>query len=85
MCARGYAVFMPNFRGSTGYGTEFLMAIRGDMGDGPAGDIFRGIDYLVRKKVVDPKEAFMKAVDKAEMKTLLQRENIDTDNLFDTP
>jgi len=37
---------------------------------------------LVRNKTVDPKEAYVKAVDKAEMKTLLEREGINADELF---
>lgn len=54
-CARGYAVFLPNFRGSTGYGTKFLLSIRKNWGGAPADDIVRGIRYLVRRKLVDAK------------------------------
>ena len=46
--ANGYALFQPNFRGSTGYGSRFYEAINGNWGDGPAGDILRGVDALVR-------------------------------------
>ena len=53
-CARGYAVFLPNFRGSTGYGTKFLLSIRKNWGGAPADDIVRGLRFLMRKKLVDP-------------------------------
>jgi dipeptidyl aminopeptidase/acylaminoacyl peptidase len=54
-CARGYAVFMPNFRGSTGYGTDFMLAILRNWGGAPADDIMRGLDLLVRRRLVDRK------------------------------
>jgi len=50
----GYAVFMPNFRGSGGYGREFLRANVGDWGGGDFQDVMTGIDALIEKKVVDP-------------------------------
>jgi len=53
LCARGYAVFLPNFRGSTGYGTKFMLSIRQNWGGAPADDIIRGIEYLVRRRLVD--------------------------------
>ena len=54
-CARGYAVFLPNFRGSTGYGTKFLLSIRKNWGGAPADDIVRGLKFLIRKRRVDAK------------------------------
>jgi len=54
-CARGYAVFLPNFRGSTGYGTDFLLSIRRNWGGAPADDIVRGIQYLSRRRLIDSK------------------------------
>jgi len=53
LAARGVASFFPNFRGSTGYGEEFLLSIRGDWGKGPADDIMRGVETLVRRRVAD--------------------------------
>jgi dipeptidyl aminopeptidase/acylaminoacyl peptidase len=49
----GYAVFLPNPRGSTGRGQEFARANLGDMGGGDLQDILTGIDALVRDGVTD--------------------------------
>ncbi len=54
-CAAGYACFMPNFRGSTGYGRAFTRKIVRDWGDGPFADIMAGVDALIRRGVVDRK------------------------------
>lgn len=60
--ANGYAVFQPNFRGSTGYGRRFLNADRKDLGGGDMRDILTGIDHLVREGIVDPKRQFVYGV-----------------------
>jgi dipeptidyl aminopeptidase/acylaminoacyl peptidase len=57
--AQGYAVFQPNFRGSTGYGKKFLDADRLDLGGGDMRDILTGIDKLVKDGLVDPKRQFV--------------------------
>ncbi|MBI3824118.1 MAG: S9 family peptidase [Planctomycetes bacterium] len=57
--AHGYAVFQPNFRGSTGYGKKFLDADRLDLGGGDMRDILTGIDHLVKEGKVDPKRQFV--------------------------
>jgi dipeptidyl aminopeptidase/acylaminoacyl peptidase len=49
----GYAVFLPNPRGSSGRGQEFARANLGDMGGGDLKDILAGVDALVRDGVVD--------------------------------
>jgi dipeptidyl aminopeptidase/acylaminoacyl peptidase len=54
LVARGYAVFRPNPRGSSGRGAEFAEAVRGDMGGLDAQDILTGIDRLVADGLVDP-------------------------------
>jgi dipeptidyl aminopeptidase/acylaminoacyl peptidase len=51
--AAGYAVFMPNPRGSRGFGPAFAEAIVGDMGGAELGDILSGIDALVSAGIVD--------------------------------
>lgn len=52
---RGYAVLQPNFRGSTGYGKEFLNAGNKEWGTGDMQhDITDGVKYLVDKGIVDP-------------------------------
>jgi len=53
--SRGYAVFMPNIRGSSGYGAEFLRANHRDWGGADLADLISGVDYLVDKGLVDPK------------------------------
>jgi dipeptidyl aminopeptidase/acylaminoacyl peptidase len=51
---RGWAVFYPNVRGSSGYGEKFLFANIRDWGGGDYQDIQTGIDSLVAKGVADP-------------------------------
>jgi dipeptidyl aminopeptidase/acylaminoacyl peptidase len=60
--AQGYAVFQPNFRGSSGYGRKFLDADRNDLGGGDMRDLLTGIDSLVREKIVDPQRQFVYGV-----------------------
>ncbi len=52
---RGYAVLMPNFRGSTGYGKKFLNAGNGEWGKKMQDDITWGMKYLVDQGIADPK------------------------------
>ena len=52
---RGYAVLMPNFRGSTGYGKAFLNAGNGQWGDLMQDDITWGVKHLVEQGIADPK------------------------------
>ncbi len=49
----GYAVLMPNPRGSVGYGQEFARSTIRDMGGGELQDILTGVDALVARGVVD--------------------------------
>jgi dipeptidyl aminopeptidase/acylaminoacyl peptidase len=52
---RGYAVLMPNFRASTGYGKKFLNAGNKQWGDLMQDDLTWGVKYLVGQGIVDPK------------------------------
>lgn len=52
---RGYAVLQPNFRGSTGYGKEFLNAGNNQWGEKMQDDVTWGVKYLVASGIVDPK------------------------------
>ena len=54
LAERGYAVFLPNPRGSTGYGEEFNAANREDLGGGDWRDIEAGVDSLVAAGLADP-------------------------------
>jgi dipeptidyl aminopeptidase/acylaminoacyl peptidase len=51
---RGWAVFLPNVRGSSGYGEKFLLANYRDWGNGDFQDIQTGLDELVRRGLADP-------------------------------
>ncbi len=50
----GYAVLMPNPRGSTGYGNKFTTANVGNWGGHDFKDIMAGVDHLVANGVADP-------------------------------
>ena len=52
---RGYAVLMPNFRASTGYGRKFLDAGNGEWGRKMQDDLTWGVKYLVAEGIADPK------------------------------
>ena len=52
--AQGYVVLAPNFRGSAGYGRDFLNADRMDWGGGDTRDLLSGIDHLVERGIADP-------------------------------
>ena len=52
---RGYAVLMPNFRGSTGFGKRFLNAGNGAWGREMQDDITWGVKYLVDEGIADGK------------------------------
>jgi dipeptidyl aminopeptidase/acylaminoacyl peptidase len=52
---RGYAVCMPNFRGSTGFGKKFLNAGNAEWGARMQDDITWGVKYLVAEGIADPK------------------------------
>ena len=52
---RGYAVMMPNFRGSAGYGKRFLNAGNGEWGTGiMQHDISDGVRHLIDEGIADP-------------------------------
>ncbi len=52
---RGYAVFQPNFRGSTGFGQEFLNAGNMEWGTGyMQHDITDGVQFLIDEGIADP-------------------------------
>ncbi len=52
--SRGYLVFAPNFRGSTGRGKEYRQAVHTHGGDHDLRDAFIGMDMLVEQGWVDP-------------------------------
>ncbi len=52
--SNGWLVFCPNYRGSSGYGDQFLKAIVPDLVSSPGRDILTGVDALVRDGIADP-------------------------------
>lgn len=50
---RGYAVFYPNYRGSTGRGMEFTYSSQGDLAGAEFDDIVDGVDYLIGRGIAD--------------------------------
>jgi dipeptidyl aminopeptidase/acylaminoacyl peptidase len=54
LAARGYLVFMPNYRGSTGRGIEFLKGDHRDLAGREFQDVLDGIDHLVEQGLADP-------------------------------
>ena len=55
LAARGYAVLQPEFRGSDGFGQDFLEAGFGQWGRKMQTDLSDGVRYLVAKGLVDAK------------------------------
>jgi dipeptidyl aminopeptidase/acylaminoacyl peptidase len=54
LTARGYAVFYPNIRGSSGYGQKFIEMNRGDWGGGDFKDVMAGVNDLIARGIADP-------------------------------
>ena len=54
LAAAGYAVLLPNPRGSAGRGDAFVSANLGDLGGGDLSDIVAGVDACVAAGVADP-------------------------------
>lgn len=53
---QGYLVIIPNYRGSTGYGTEFMNANKFDAGGGDLADIIAAAEWMKKTGYVDPKK-----------------------------
>ncbi len=53
---QGYLVIAPNFRGSTGYGKEFMKANYRDEGGGDLNDIVDAAEWITRSGFVDKKK-----------------------------
>jgi dipeptidyl aminopeptidase/acylaminoacyl peptidase len=54
LVSRGYAVLLPNPRGSSGRGQEFAAAVVGDMGGADTRDYLSGIDAMIERGIADP-------------------------------
>ena len=56
---RGYTIFAPNFRGSTGYGSAFTKLVEQDWGEGPRLDCVAGIEWLFDNGITDRDKLFL--------------------------
>jgi len=54
LATRGYAVFAPQFRGSRGFGTDFLQAGFEEWGGAMQDDLTDATNYLVEQGIADP-------------------------------
>lgn len=55
LASRGWTIFFPNPRGSTGRGDAFARAVKGDMGGADTLDIISGVDALIARGWVNAK------------------------------
>lgn len=56
---RGYSIFAPNFRGSTGYGATFVQMVEQDWGEGPRLDCIAGIKWLFNNGISSSEKLFL--------------------------
>lgn len=54
LTGQGYAIFLPNHRGGTGYGDGFLRDTIGNFFRNGPGDVLSGIDHLIARGIADP-------------------------------
>jgi dipeptidyl aminopeptidase/acylaminoacyl peptidase len=52
--SNGWLVFRPNYRGSSGYGDQFMREIVPKLVSRPGKDILEGVDALVKEGIADP-------------------------------
>ena len=55
LASRGYAVLQPNFRGSEGFGWDFVQAGFGEWGKKMQTDLSDGVRDLAKQGIIDPK------------------------------
>lgn len=54
LIGHGWAVLMPNPRGSSGHGAAFAAANKNDLGGGDYRDIMAGVDAMIAREPIDP-------------------------------
>jgi dipeptidyl aminopeptidase/acylaminoacyl peptidase len=55
LASRGYAVLQPNYRGSTGYGRDFIEKGYGEWGGRMRSDLADGVRWLAAQGIADPR------------------------------
>jgi len=60
LAARGYAVFLPNFRGSTGRTWDFTLSIHQRLGDPDGRDVLTGVDALIERGISDSTRLYVR-------------------------
>jgi dipeptidyl aminopeptidase/acylaminoacyl peptidase len=56
LASHGYVVIAPNYRGSTGFGREYMESLRKDAGRGDLNDLVSAVEYLKTTGYVDQKK-----------------------------
>ncbi|UHA75550.1 S9 family peptidase [Paenibacillus sp. 481] len=59
LLANGYHIFAPNFRGSTGYGSNFTKLVECDWGEGPRKDCLKGMEWLFEQGISSRDKLFV--------------------------
>jgi dipeptidyl aminopeptidase/acylaminoacyl peptidase len=54
LCARGYRVVLPNIRGSTSYGADWIRPHMGNWGGPDADDVHAALDHAIELGLADP-------------------------------
>jgi len=54
LTSRGWVVLAPNYRGSTGYGRDWQLASRFDLGGVDTADVVASAHYLIQESLADP-------------------------------
>ena len=54
LAGRGYVLFQPNYRASTGYGDAHMRSLIGRYFEDDINDIISGLDYLIDEGIADP-------------------------------
>jgi dipeptidyl aminopeptidase/acylaminoacyl peptidase len=55
LASRGWTVLAPNYRGSTGYGREWQLSNRFELGGIDTDDVAAGVNFLLETKIADSK------------------------------
>lgn len=59
LCYKGYNVWAPNYRGSTGYGHHFATLVERDWGHGPRLDMVASVEWLIAQGLADRDKLFL--------------------------